>query len=672
MAVEKMKLMSGIFQKDNIDDVLNKLVLSESLHLSEENLTENFTIEVLKTRNADLIKKLNLDTSLIRPFEDTNPIDYKEVFSEYKSISDFLGEDFDAQIDENRDILDDSPDISLLNKFNDDVFKLKNELQEIESKINKVNYQIEFAEFFKKNNSNDIDLYKMVNLNKLGFVLGVMPTTSYDNLKANYENINHFFLHAGKDIYNDHSEEELIIVFYYKKREQELVNLLKSFNFSKINISEFNITEEDTALSLIKKAENKKADLFEKKETILSKIGNYFSDNKKDILSVYYRYKVLEKTSEIKAYVVQSPKYYILTGFIPESKVDMIKNDILNSYPDSIVAFEDAINVSDLVTIPTSLKNNWFFSPFESMIHMYSTPSYNEFDPTGFFALTYMLLFGMMFGDVGQGAIFVLVGFLFRKKLGSIAQILQRIGISSIIFGFLYGSIFGLESVIPALIIRPMEKVNNILGVSIVIGIVLLSISYFIGFKNLSKRKNNSALFFNKNGISGYVFYINFLLFIIIMAMGSKLSNNLANLLRIISIFGMIITAVLMFLEEDFSEKMAINSGEKITHKEKSSCVERGFELYETVLNIFSNTLSFIRVGAFAINHVGLFMAFHSLGQMTGSSVLNILMIVVGNIVILVLEGLIVGIQSIRLEYYELFSKYFNGNGVKYDPVKMK
>ena len=94
--------------------------------------------------------------------------------------------------------------------------------------------------------------------------------------------------------------------------------------------------------------------------------------------------------------------------------------------------------------------------------------------------------------------------------------------------------------------------------------------------------------------------------------------------------------------------------------------------MFETVMGFFSNTLSFIRVGAFAINHVGLFMAFHALGQMLGSSIGNIFMIVLGNIFIVCLEGLIVFIQAIRLEYYELFSKYFNGEGINYEPLKVE
>ena len=134
----------------------------------------------------------------------------------------------------------------------------------------------------------------------------------------------------------------------------------------------------------------------------------------------------------------------------------------------------------------------------------------------------------------------------------------------------------------------------------------------------------------------------------------------------------MIITSIFMFMKPKLAEKFEKNSDSESVHEEEFSPVESGFELFETVMGFFSNTLSFIRVGAFAINHVGLFMAFHALGQMIGNSVGNVMMIVLGNIVILVLEGLIVFIQAIRLQYYELFSKYFTGEGIDYDPIHVE
>jgi V/A-type H+-transporting ATPase subunit I len=93
--------------------------------------------------------------------------------------------------------------------------------------------------------------------------------------------------------------------------------------------------------------------------------------------------------------------------------------------------------------------------------------------------------------------------------------------------------------------------------------------------------------------------------------------------------------------------------------------------MIETLLSILSNTMSFMRVGAFALNHVGFFMAFHALADIVGGTG-SIVVMFFGNILIIALEGLIVAIQGLRLEYYELFSKFFEGNGTEFKPFKIK
>ena len=363
--------------------------------------------------------------------------------------------------------------------------------------------------------------------------------------------------------------------------------------------------------------------------------------------------------------MAQSKNCVLLSAFVPESKIDEIKNLIEKTSESALVYFSEDVAVPSIFKIPIKLKNNFILRPFEALVKMYSIPDYKEADPTPFFAITYMLLFGMMFGDVGQGLVFVIAGNLLARKVGETAKIIQRIGLSSVFFGFMYGSVFGIEDILPAILLRPMEDINTILIGTITIGIIMIIVAYFIGFYNLKARNDIGNLYFDKNGISGFIFYIAFLLLILnITVLKSYVGESILSMLVIISVAIMIITSTLMFMKPKLAEKF-----EKYEHKEEFSPVESGFEMFETIMGFFSNTLSFIRVGAFAINHVGLFMAFHALGQMIGTGVGNVIMIVLGNIVILGLEGLIVFIQAIRLEYYELFSKYFRGDGIIYSPL---
>ncbi|NMR85280.1 ATPase, partial [Vibrio parahaemolyticus] len=100
--------------------------------------------------------------------------------------------------------------------------------------------------------------------------------------------------------------------------------------------------------------------------------------------------------------------------------------------------------------------------------------------------------------------------------------------------------------------------------------------------------------------------------------------------------------------------------------------IEGVFSLLETFLSMLSGTVSFIRVGAFALTHVGLFIAFETIGEMIGSAAGNAVVLIIGNLLILGLEGLIVFIQGLRLQYYELFSRYYKGDGKAFEPVKLE
>jgi V/A-type H+-transporting ATPase subunit I len=100
--------------------------------------------------------------------------------------------------------------------------------------------------------------------------------------------------------------------------------------------------------------------------------------------------------------------------------------------------------------------------------------------------------------------------------------------------------------------------------------------------------------------------------------------------------------------------------------------VEGGFEIFEMLLGMLSNTLSFIRIGAFALTHVGLFMAFQTLAAMAQNGVISVGILIVANLFIILLEGLIVSIQALRLQYYELFSKYYTGDGTEFKPINLE
>ena len=114
----------------------------------------------------------------------------------------------------------------------------------------------------------------------------------------------------------------------------------------------------------------------------------------------------------------------------------------------------------------------------------------------------------------------------------------------------------------------------------------------------------------------------------------------------------------------------------RFLHEEhgKTSNVVHVFEVFHTLLSFLSNTASFVRLAAFALNHVGLCLAVMMLGQMVeglpGGGIIKWVILIVGHLVIVALEGLIVFIQTLRLEYYEFFSKFYSGGGKAFVPMK--
>lgn len=292
---------------------------------------------------------------------------------------------------------------------------------------------------------------------------------------------------------------------------------------------------------------------------------------------------------------------------------------------------------------------------------MYGLPNYTEIDPTGFVAITAFLLFGFMFGDVGQGLVIFLIGLILAKKKIAIGSVFEAGGIASMIFGVLYGSVFGKEDIIPTIFISPMENIQTMLIYGIGIGVILIIISMTLNIRNGIKNKDKKKIFFDTNGIAGLVFYVTILVAGIYFLLKGKMIASMG----VLSIFVIVPLIAIMF--KDALAKVIF----KEKPKEKSSLVEKIFEVIEILLSFASNTISFVRIAAFAINHVGLCMAIYILSEMmsgTGSLVVAI----IGNIIVIVLEGLIVGIQVLRLEYYELFSRFYTGDGKEYKPLKEK
>ncbi|MEQ0488614.1 V-type ATPase 116kDa subunit family protein [Anaerococcus murdochii] len=393
-------------------------------------------------------------------------------------------------------------------------------------------------------------------------------------------------------------------------------------------------------------------------KSLETSIQDIRSKNKDVVDNLSNSLEYYEKSDELVAKMAKGDKYLYLSGWVPDSKIKDFEN-LSNKYDDTIVTVKEESNQEP----PTKLKNNKLFRPFEFLVNMYGAPNYNEIDPTPFFAVSYMLLYGMMFGDLGQGLVFVLLSFLVDKKNKTFGALIRRVGFSACFFGMMYGSVFGIETLIPAILIKPFDNIMKVLIASVAFGIGLLVISYFIGIYNkLVKQKNIEEGIFGKEGIAGLMMMTSFVLLILNIVKVNPLPKTVGLVILLASIVMIV-----------FSRPIAAKIEKKDEVFESSAFdyyVESSFSIIEALLSVFSNLVSFTRVGAFAINHVGLYMAFEVMSKIAGGGIKGLIILILGNILIIGLEGMIVFIQGLRLEFYEMFSKYYQGNGRKFRPIK--
>ncbi len=233
----------------------------------------------------------------------------------------------------------------------------------------------------------------------------------------------------------------------------------------------------------------------------LDKELKYFQNEKKNkLISYYEQLKEYELVNKLKKYIMHDKKQtFYMVIWVPETNIDYIVN-MLKQYEYFDYSIRDG--KKEEIKEPTKLRNNKLIKPFEMLVKMYGIPNVKELDPTVFVAITSFIMFGFMFGDIGHGAILLLIGLLLMKKKVSLGPVMVAFGISSIIFGFLYGSIFGREDILKSKLISPMENINTMLISGVVVGSVFILIAMILNIVNGIRNKEIKKIFFDKNGLA--------------------------------------------------------------------------------------------------------------------------------------------------------------------------
>ncbi|MBC3805205.1 ATPase [Acetobacterium fimetarium] len=504
----------------------------------------------------------------------------------------------------------------------------------------------------------EVQMGELDSLENYSYSIGSVTKDNAVRLKSIYNSVTSIVFHVG----NQEDNEEVFLIISPRDFEIESRRILKALNYKLIE--DFSPEYTGSPGEILRQIDRKISELQASSGELLKKVNAQLEESRADASDSFNTLSLYENLNTIKKYMAFSNKNFYFSGWI--SKKDRQKMEAVSEkYPDLIMMFSDSSSGS--AKPPTKLKNNWLFSPFESLVKMYGVPSFDELDPTPFLSITYMFCFGFMFGDVGQGLILSLMGFILGKKGVELGKVLFRLGLCSIFFGFMYGSIFGFEEVIKPVWIRPFDEINTILLTAVIIGMMMLFVAYIYSIINKLKKKEIKEGVFGKNGICGFILYTTLL---------GLLGVNTGILPQADRLNGiLIVLAVLMVLVVLIREPLAnylLKNKQLYQEAASEYYVESGFELFEMLLGMLSNTLSFIRIGAFALTHVGLFMAFQTLAMMAQNGVISVGILILANFFIIALEGLIVSIQALRLQFYELFSKYYSGDGIEFKPVDLE
>lgn len=497
----------------------------------------------------------------------------------------------------------------------------------------------------------NVDVDSFFHFDFVKFRFGKMPQKSMQTLNEYLYNIEAFFVKTSED-------KETVWGMYFMPQalEDKIDAIFSSLYFERTRISDrAQGTPREAIDMLIAENEALKNRLVE----LDDEICNVVQKDLELLNLMYSQIHLQSQIARVRQYAGHTSESFYVVGWLGENDVQRLE-EILQKEPDVVFIVEEPETVEN-ITPPTRLKNNALLRPFEMFVKMYGTPGYNEIDPTPIVAISYILMFGIMFGDIGQGALLCVVGFLFAKwKKSSLGAIVGMAGAMSIIFGFIYGSIFGHEDIIHGLI-EPMKNMNFMLIGAVVFGAGVIGITMILNIINGIKAKDIKRIWFSQNGVAGFVLYFT----AILLSVGSVMKFGIIAA-PIIGAIGLILPLILIFLQEPL-DKLVKKRKDWIPKEKGMFFTESFFELFEIILSYITNSMSFIRVGAFALSHVGMMSVVFVLAKMAGSG--DIVVQVFGNILVIGMEGLIVGIQVLRLEYYEMFSRFFAGDGKDFEDI---
>lgn len=637
MSIEKMKLVRIDGVVPRLEELITTCCLSGDFHI--ENASDYFS----KSLGFVSLNEENPYSSSIQELEEIAGV---------AGVS--LKEDFDVnelKFDLNeKDFVDSLK--SQVNQFFDKRTSLVTEISSTQTLVN------EFKQFVGL----DVPLEELFATKFLKIRFGSIPRDCYPKLNAYENNPDVVFFECTQD-----EKYHWGLYVCPIEKEDEVDRIFASLYFNRIRVS----NQTGTPAQIVDRLTAELDKLNTELKTLDEEISSFWSNNSKHCEDIYSQLKIANSAFEMRRYVVtdDDKTYFTLVGWVPQSSLKWFKKKTASV--EDVVYNEFTPEEDKTNTPPVKLKNRKLFRPFEMFVEMYGLPSYGGIDVTPFIAITYTLLFGIMFADLGQGFVLAVVGYLLYKLKGvKLCKIMVPCGACSMVFGFIFGSVFGYEDLLDPVYhalgwqgkpLAVMENINTVIVMAIGIGVALVVTAMGMNvFCSLREKKYGTAIF-SQSGLVGILLYADLVLLAV------KFMTKKSFIPASVSITVAVVCLIILYFKEILCRKF---DGEENYLSEQWSdfCMQNFFEVIEYILTYFSNTVSFLRVGAFVLVHAGMMMVFASLTPDQYSAG-GIIAMVIGNIIVMFLEGLLTGIQVLRLEYYELFSRFYEGDGKPFKGV---
>lgn len=634
--IEKMKFLTITGPKGDIDRMVGTYLSKYEIHL------ENALSELTTVQN-------------LTPYFEVNP--YREDLNQINQYYSML--DHPEKLPVHRLSIEEA--LNITRDISQKLSGFETSLSDLENKRNQLTEKLNILRPFRPLAFN---LSAILNFQFIHYRFGRIEKEYFQKFeKYVYENLDTIF-------YRCHSDDQYIWGVYFAPSPliHKIDAVFSSMHFERIYMpDEYNGTAEEAYQELTRQCSGLEGEI----SAAASSRTNYLTAHAEKIACAKYTLDMLSCNFDVRKVAActhgQKDVFYILCGWMTEKDAAAFQKDIEKD-EDLLCIIEDH---EPTQKAPTKLKNPKLFQPFEMFVRMYGLPAYNEMDPTWFVALTYSFIFGTMFGDVGQGLCLIIGGaILYKTKKLALAAILRLAGVFSVIFGFMYGSFFGFEDLIPAIWLKPktdmmtlpfIGTMNTVFVVAIAFGMFMILVTMIFHIINAFRAHDTENKWFNQNAVAGFVFYAALVTTIVLFMTGHTLPATA------VLVIMFVIPLLIIMLKEPLT-RLIQKKSPAIEGSKGMFFVQSFFELFEVMLTYFSNTLSFVRMGAFAVSHAAMMEVVLMLAGATSGDNINWIVIVLGNIFVCGMEGLIVGIQVLRLEYYEMFSRFYKGNGREFHP----